>query len=282
MPERKFNNLSTNLELLNALFLVKAADFAYEDLSQIQTNIEHDLGLFNYKYFDVRDTQAFLAANNEIIVISFRGTTTINDWRTDLKIKKVPFITGLIHSGFKEALDNVWDDLKQSILNIRDKAQSIWITGHSLGGALATLAADRLTSDSIEVRGVYTFGQPRVGDKIFANNYDNKMKDYTFRFVHDEDIVPKIPSSFQGYKHIGKECYFDRDGILYTDKIGLHKFISRCKSVSMRSDDNAEHLSSQNPGGIRDHGLGYYERRIRENYIKEKGGPETFQEYINN
>ena len=146
---------------------------------------------------------------------------------------------------------------------------------------MAILAADRLTNDSIEVKGVYTFGQPRVGDKAFTDNYDSKMKECTFRFVHDEDIVPKIPSFFQGYKHVGTECYFDRDGILYTDRIRFHKFMSRCTSVSMRSSENADELNANNPGGIRDHGLGYYERCVRENYIKEKGGPETFQEYTN-
>jgi len=281
MSELKFNNLSTGLDLLNAQFLVKAADLVYEDLNQIQTIIAQSLSLVNYKSFDIRDTQAFLAANNEIIVLAFRGTTSINDWRTDFRVKLIPVISGLVHRGFNEALDYIWKDLKQAILNFKDKEQSIWITGHSLGGALATLVADRLTNDSMEVKGVYTFGQPRVGNKVFANNYDGKMKEYTFRFVHDEDMVAKIPSFLQGYNHIGTECYFDREGTLYTDKIRLRKFISRCTSVAMRSSENASELSAQNPGGIRDHGLGYYERCIRENYIKEKGGPETFQEYIN-
>lgn len=281
MPKFEFDVSAIGLSLKNALFLVEAANLVNKDLNQIQENIYENFGFLKYKPFDYQDTQAFISANDEIVILVFRGTTSIRDWRTDFKVKLIPSKIGHIHYGFNEALDYIWQDLKQALFDFKDKRQSIWITGHSLGGALATLATDRLIEEAIEVKGLYTFGQPKVGDKIFARNFDSKMKQRVFRFVHDEDVVSKVPSFIQGYHHIGMECYFDRNGILYTEKIRWHKFVSRCTSVAIRSSEKAPELRTQNPGGFRDHGLGYYKRRIRENLIKQRGGPQTFFEYIN-
>jgi len=277
----KFDYSAKKLSLLNALLLLKAADLAYNELSQIQKNIAEDFGLLKYKLFDSHDTQAFISANDKIIVVAFRGTTSINDWVTDLKVKLVRSAVGCIHCGFNEALDWIWGDLKKSILDFRDKEQSIWITGHSLGGALATLTVDRLTEDSVKVNGLYTFGQPKVGDKLFCYNFDYKMKGCAFRFVHDEDGVPKVPTFIQGYQHIGTECFFDRDDNLFIGDVWLKKFVSLCTSVAIRSSENADKLRAQNPGSVRDHDLGHYERCIRKNYIKQNGPPENFIDYIN-
>ncbi len=282
MAKLDFNNSAKSLSLLNALFFVTASDLVSADLNQIQKQIQENCGLTKYRPFDNQDTQAFLAANNEIIILSFRGTSSRRDWFTDLDIKFVPSKVGRIHRGFNEALDYVWKDLMLGLSNLRDKEQAIWITGHSLGGALATLAADRLTEESIEINGLYTFGQPKVGDKIFARNFDNKMKKLSFRLVHDEDIVPKVPAFSQGYRHIGTECFFDRDDKMYTEKIGWYKFISRCNSAAIRSSEKASEFRAQNPGSFNDHNLLYYKRCIQENLIKENGGPRTFKEYINN
>ncbi|MCQ9208390.1 MAG: lipase family protein [Omnitrophica bacterium] len=284
MPKFEFNISAKGLSLLNALFLVEAADLVGGNLHQIQKQVQDNLGLPKYKFFDTKgskDTQAFLSANDEIVVLSFRGTTSTRDWWTNLKIKLAPSIVGRVHQGFNEALDDIWEDVRKTLLDFRDRKQSIWVTGHSLGGALATVAADRLAEESLEVRGLYTFGQPRVGDKIFVLNFDNKMKQRSFRFVHDEDVVPKVPSFLQGYHHIGEECYFDRNGKLHTVNIRRHKFVSQCISIARRSSKELNRLRAQNPGGLRDHSLRYYKRYIRENLIKQKGGPQTFSEYIN-
>lgn len=281
MAKLEFDSSVKGLSLLNGLFLVTCAGLVSKDLNQIETLLQENCGLSKFKPFDNQDTQAFIAANNEIIVLSFRGTTTMRDWLTDFNIKLIPSKVGRVHQGFNKALDYIWQDLRQTLTDFRDKEQSIWIAGHSLGGALATLAVDRLTEERIEINGLYTFGQPKVGDKVFAANFNDKMKELTFRFVHDEDIVPKVPTALQGYCHIGTEVFFDRDDKMYTENIGWHKFISRCTSVAIRSSDKASDFSAQNPGSINDHSLSYYKRCVQENLIKEKGGPETFNEYIN-
>jgi len=283
MPKFEFETSVTSLSLVNADFLAKAAGLAKEDSYQLQRKLNNEYGFTKYKPFNNKDkdTQAFCAANEEMIILVFQGTESRRDWRTNLKIKLIPSEVGRIHCGFNEAIDSIWKELNQTVFNFRNNNQSIWIAGHSLGGALATLAADRLTEKSIEIKGLYTFGQPRVGDKLFAYSFDRKIRGRAFRFVHDEDIVPKVPTLLQGYKHIGNECYFDRDGKLYTRRIRWSKFVSRCASIAMRSSKQKSKMWAKNPGGIRDHGLAYYARRIRENLIKQRGGPRTLDEYMN-
>ena len=74
---------------------------------------------------------------------------------------------GKVHRGFKAALSEVWTSLEKHISNLHRNNLKIWLTGHSLGAALATLAADRLGN----AQGLYTFGSPRIGDRDFKNQY---------------------------------------------------------------------------------------------------------------
>ena len=75
-------------------------------------------------------------------------------------------------------------------------------TGHSLGGALATLAA-KLIGKATPNIAAFTFGQPRVGDPLFAESYGPKH----YRFVTEKDVVPKVPlrGIFTRYRHVGQE-----------------------------------------------------------------------------
>ena len=83
----------------------------------------------------------------------------------------------------------------------------LWITGHSLGGAMATLASVRLASEGYKVRAVYTYGSPRVGDRFFRDSY--RLANY--RFVNDNDLVPHLPFRWC-YKHVGKLRLVDGNG----------------------------------------------------------------------
>ncbi|MCK7478059.1 MAG: lipase family protein [Candidatus Moduliflexus flocculans] len=88
--------------------------------------------------------------------------TNANFWLTD-------WTNGSkVHRGFKSALEEVWDDLFPYLKALQGRGCRIWMTGHSLGAALATLAADRYG----EVQGVYTFGSPRVGNGRFNGLLD--------------------------------------------------------------------------------------------------------------
>ena len=117
-----------------------------------------------------------------------------------------------MHRGFLAAWLSVRNNVISTLATWPGKR--LFLTGHSLGGALAMLAAADLhiAAAAQEIAGVYTFGQPRVGNKVFAQMFDMMLRDRTFRVVHRADIVPHVPWLLGRYRHAGIECFFDRDG----------------------------------------------------------------------
>ena len=175
-----------------------------------------NVGYDRHHWFDTNGTQAFVLPpdENNIIIICFRGTqlNELPDLLADLKVwRSTSDERGLVHTGFKEALDNVYPD----ILNLLDSMDlsldskpTIICTGHSLGGALATIMASR-----IDAQELYTFGSPRVGDRAFVKEM-NKDGIKHYRFRNNNDIVTKVPLSLLFYRHHGTLKYINRKGII--------------------------------------------------------------------
>ncbi len=154
------------------------------------------------------DTRALIASDGVDCVAAFRGTQDLRNWLTDLDCAfadlRVDGSILKVHAGFKRAFLSVWETFNLDLQKI-GRAQRFWLTGHSLGGALAMLCA-RCSSGPLA--GVYTFGQPRAGGGAFAFGYDALLRDRTFRIVHAADIVPRVPWLPGGYRHAGHEVFF--------------------------------------------------------------------------
>ncbi|AUX40457.1 uncharacterized protein SOCE26_018580 [Sorangium cellulosum] len=95
---------------------------------------------------------------------------------------------------------------------LRFKLEALYITGHSLGGALAVLAAALIYSDEELkelrplLRGIYTFGQPMVGDRAFAKTFERQFGSKLFRHIYNRDVVPHMPPRSAGrFEHFGQE-----------------------------------------------------------------------------
>jgi hypothetical protein len=151
-------------------------------------------------------TQIFIATSSDaarpITVVAFRGAEPEDsaDWLTDLRVNKVRWEgAGKVHQGFHNALPNM-----SSFAGSIPKSTRVLLTGHSLGAALATLAAVLYRPDSL-----YTFGSPRVGDQVFADKMRNI--DHT-RYANCCDQVPTLPPRQRGYVHVGRLYYIDRHG----------------------------------------------------------------------
>lgn len=147
------------------------------------------------------DTQAMLVefdTSTHYAVLAFRGTEQhVKDFITDLTIGKFS-IGGSkrdVHDGFKSALDSVWDEIERALRRLNCP---VFFTGHSLGAALATLAAARHAPTAL-----YTFGSPRVGDATFAASLHD-IRDIIHRVVDEEDIVADLPPTELGFQHVGK------------------------------------------------------------------------------
>ncbi|WP_437679049.1 lipase family protein [Sorangium sp. So ce131] len=107
---------------------------------------------------------------------------------------------------------------------LRSKLEALYITGHSLGGALAVLAAAMIYSEEELrdlrplLRGIYTFGQPMVGDRAFARNFQKHFGHMLFRHIYDKDVVPHLPPRTAGdFEHFGQEYKRERGGWVSSD-----------------------------------------------------------------
>jgi triacylglycerol lipase len=113
-----------------------------------------------------------------------------------------------------KATEQFWPELPQHILESRDNSQSIWFTGHSLGGALAVLASAKfLVEQNVEVAGLYTFGQPSVGSESCCSGFEKRCRGRLYRFINHTDAVSDSPLLF--YEHVGQVRYFDTSGTLW-------------------------------------------------------------------
>ena len=108
-----------------------------------------------------------------------------------------------------KALADIWDPVTAAVEAERKKSdRPIWITGHSLGGALALLAAWRFKRKFVPIHQIYTYGAPMVGNPQTAEAIDRELPDRIFRYVNVPDPVPKLPTLSllaNGYSHCQKE-----------------------------------------------------------------------------
>ena len=164
--------------------------------------------------FDSNGTQAILISTNKFIVLAFRGTetTSIVDIKADLKAVTTPCASGgKIHIGFKAAYEEVADDVQKAINQEKFAGKPLFISGHSLGGALATIACKRL-SHQAGIAASYTFGSPRVGDEDWVTD----IKTPLYRLVNAADCVTMMPpgaDTISGFAwligffpSVGKKC----------------------------------------------------------------------------
>lgn len=210
-----FEYKASVFSLINAWWLAEASILVYADEAFVKQRFS-EAGLKRVKFFNRSGTQCFIAANNRFAIVAFRGSEIwkrnerfdpgqiIADFKTNIDIRLSDWSqSGRVHSGFKAALDDVWEKILPEIKILEARGIKIWLTGHSLGAALATLAADRLQ----DVQGLYTFGSPRVGDQEFQSRFQLKA----FRVVNGNDIVTSMPAK-NPYHHVGELKFIDPKG----------------------------------------------------------------------
>jgi hypothetical protein len=161
---------------------------------------------------------ALVGATATEIVVAFRGTLpidtadwddfieSIKDWGTDAEAEfvTVPYAPGSVHGGFSASLQSLWSSVAAAVqAQLTATPLPVVVTGHSKGGALATLAAIRLRSEAVTTpAGVYTYGSPRVGNTPFANSYDAVINQW--RFENNNDLVPHLPPAAQWLDFLGQ------------------------------------------------------------------------------
>lgn len=243
--------------------LAVCAQAAYLDGDKVEPWVGQIGEIRSFGWFDANSTQAFVIEGENSIIISFRGTepTSLTDWMSDLNTALVGGPGGgLVHEGFQMALLAIWKDLLEYLFTLRNGStdkKTLWITGHSLGGALATLAAAKLRLEREQpVNGVYTFGQPRVGDIKFRQAYDLDMGARHFRLVHNNDIVPRVPFRAMSYRHAGQLVYFNYQRLRMQEMEWWEILLDRVKG-------RWEDLFDPGTDGVKDHSMLEYMACVR-------------------
>jgi hypothetical protein len=211
-------------------------------------------------------TQVLYAEHRSLdfAVAIFRGTeqNEVLDIAADLVTNHspIPENPGKIMFGFLAAYAEVDQDV-MALLNLRlrkNPSLQLWAGGHSLGGALATIFSARVIDlsskgklNGLALKGVYTFGSPRVGNDVFAIRYDatlQKLNIPVFRVRNYRDMVTGIPfgaPGTSGYWHVGSLVYYDAKGKLH--------HAPGWKTIEQQSDIKAAFPTSGD-----DHSIGKY------------------------
>ena len=219
MDDKQLTLLSSNFSWATAAFMAKLSENCYHSPEKFKDNI--GTKSWTIRYFNFGGTQAYALNGENNFILAFRGTepTKWQDIKADLDIKKVKStsidgkLEGKVHRGFKYALNDVWKDVIQHMKECEADKKQVFITGHSLGAALATLVAGRLNNPDVVL---YTYGSPRAGNR----NWNSMQKFSHYRFRNNNDLVTRIPPAFIGFRHNGNFMYFNSNGD-HKDKPGF-------------------------------------------------------------
>jgi len=176
-------------------------------------------GVSNVETCQGATTQAYVADWEDRCVVAFEGTHDFSSLVTDLKVWKSGTTWSecgdcKVHSGFLEEWQSLQQCIQQTVSahQCGTSAKPARVTGHSLGAALAGLAALSLESYGYQIEEVYTFGMPRTGDAIWAKDFNARFSDRFFRVTHHEDPVVQIPPDYLivdwHFEHVEPEIFY--------------------------------------------------------------------------
>jgi predicted lipase len=258
---KKVSPYKTNLDAGNAywmariskeVYLKKSEDDQTPDEDAILQNLKRDDEKFVAVYgFNKNSAQAALVEHEDYLCMAFRGTDELADWLDNINSFTTKELFGEFHRGFWNSVVDVWaiDEKLRELQSI--KKRPLFITGHSLGGAMATIAAARFIHEDKPFTSVYTFGQPRALSRDTARIFNSEGKSRYFRFHNNNDLVTRIPARFMGYSHIGTYLYISQEKMIHEEAGFWFRFVDYV-------DGAFEACKEKGIDGIEDHDICKY------------------------
>jgi len=250
--------------------MAAVAGATYLDNLELEPLLE-SWGFTDFNSFDSPTIQGYLANGEGFTIVAFRGSdyAGVDDWvnNTDFDLVFDANIRGgQIHAGFQRAAESIWSQLQQLLKDYRRTGDQLILTGHSLGGALAMLTAARFASESRsdEVDAIYTFGQPRAGDRDFARRFDRDFGERAYRFVNHFDLVTRLPPRMLGYGHAGQLRFLDEDGVLHESPSLWQQLLLTLDPKGKNARDYIGELTEKLPGAVNDHNNLVYTNRLKD------------------
>lgn len=226
---------------------IKLSKHVYSKKSQIPWK---ELGFDSVRWIQDRptDTQGFVATSGSDIFVVWRGSESPTDFLKDASVLKVKaFGNCKVHSGFYSCLTAVQsrlgDHLREAIQEIGGpyEVSRVYVSGHSLGGALATLSAVLISNwyPSLSPRlKVITAGSPRVGNRAFKTLFNKQVSEH-IRVVHDNDIVTRVPKL--NYFHVGAQLKLSEEGRVLSNNLDVVKHLLRVTKANFTANSFQDH-----------------------------------------
>lgn len=209
---------------------VRLSALAYKEPADIEAEIKN-LGFNNFRFVknDLTNTQCFLCSKENIVYLSFRGTTFDDweDWATNLDCEFVDCKFGQFFKGFWLDVESVYDEILGVLVAHIVQNRKLIITGHSQGAGDAAAMGVRMLGEHRDVFRVIHYGGPRVVDSDAAYYLDRHFPDVFYRIVNNNDLVTRVPPRVFGFSHFGNLGYFTEDGVFSTDITWWDRFLDR-------------------------------------------------------
>jgi triacylglycerol lipase len=212
----QFHPEEVNFAIGNARAMIWFSQLAYETgKPQTIELVRNQFGFTSVLPFvkrntDLRasfDTCGIIGERPDAVVLAFAGTDPAvwENLVSDTDIRLTPDKN--THQGFQAALDAVQDKVDKAVQVSQQGRKPLFVAGHSLGAALAVLAAQRADAAGAVPKAIYIFGMPRAGGETFRATYNARLGQITFRLVHGLDIVARVPGN--GFRHVGRllQCH---------------------------------------------------------------------------
>jgi hypothetical protein len=188
------------------------------------------------------DCQCYITYNGANVFITFRGTTSIEDWKHNINTKTENVFSDLkVHKGFLDQYMSVRNKIYTAIPNIH--SENIFISGHSLGGALAYVCAvDIMSTTNNKNIKVFTIGSPRPGNNAFAEYFINNVKE-SKRYKNKGDIITKLPLRSK-FKHVQPSISLE-NGVNVKDKKLYNTIVPRLTDICCTCICNITNLTDK-------------------------------------
>ena len=264
----KVSPYKTTLDPGNAYWMARLAKEVYQKRSDndqlpdeegILENLKKDdpkfLSVFGV---DKNSAQAVLVEHEDYLCMAFRGTNELGDWLDNINAFTQKELFGEFHRGFWRSVEDVWDPIDARFRKLQEKQRRpLFITGHSLGGAMATIAAARLIHEDKPFTNVYTFGQPRAMTRDTSRIFNVECKSRFFRFHNNNDFVTRVPARIMGYSHIGSYLYISEEGSIHQDAGCWFRFVDYF-------DGALSAIKEKGVDGVEDHGMDKYLKYVQD------------------
>ncbi len=235
------------------IYRKQSNDNQVPDEEKILANLKaEDDGFVSVSGVDKNTAQGAVIEHENYLCVAFRGTNELRDWLDNVDAFATKELFGEFHRGFWNSVADIWKPLDATCRHLQQQhKRPIFFTGHSLGGAMATVAASRYIHEDKPFTSVYTFGQPRVLGRSTARIFNAESRSRYFRFHNNNDIVTRVPARFMGYSHIGTYLYISEERKIHQESGFWFRFVDYF-------DGAFDAFMQEGIDGVEDHSMDKY------------------------